>query len=184
MMVWVMSLHTIFGARMRCGGRDVPKFLAHFHKLYFLCIWRWGVTPARIFGTFSPTVSLVYFFTNANALHSELLFRLNIYVLLPSSNIFANLPFLLTFNEKMHFFSLETVPNVWYHHHTIVISWINWFMCIMLYWPFFVILWGLTRRAITLFQHWQHSHGCKQYHDSEGLKHCRHHFLFFVKVPS
>ena len=81
-----------------------PNFLAHFHKLYFLCIWRWGVTPARIFGTFSPTVSLVYFFTNANALHSELLFRLNIYVLLPSSNIFANLPFLLTFNEKMHFF--------------------------------------------------------------------------------
>ena len=105
MMVWVMSLHTIFGTRMRCGGRDVPKFFGTFSQTVFFVYLEMGSYPCPNFWhNFSPTVSLVYFFTNANALHSELPFRLIIYVLLPSSNIFANLPFLLTFNEKMHFF--------------------------------------------------------------------------------
>ena len=50
-----------------------------------------GEAPARIVGTFSPTVFLVYFFTNVNVLYSGLLFRLNIYVSLPSSNILQTL---------------------------------------------------------------------------------------------
>ena len=56
-------------AREGGGGEALPTFL----------------------GTFSPTIFLV---TNENVLNSELLFRLNIYVALPSSSISANLPWI------------------------------------------------------------------------------------------
>ena len=48
------------------------------------------------FGTFLSTVFLTNFFKITNILNSELHFRLNIYAPLPTSNIFASLPFFLT----------------------------------------------------------------------------------------
>ena len=57
------------------GGRSRAQFLARLHKLHFRSIWGWrerGRPGPKFFGTFSSSVFLVYFFTNANVLNSQL----------------------------------------------------------------------------------------------------------------
>ena len=59
-----------------------------------------GHRPSPIFfGTFSPTEVLLYLFKKGKVSNSELLFMLNIYVFLPSSNTFENLPILWAFHS-------------------------------------------------------------------------------------
>ena len=73
----------------------------------------------EFFGTFSPNVFTVYFFTNTNVLNCELLFRLKIYVSLVSSNVFLQtFPFCENVKFRTRLFSPaalgDAVSQIWF----------------------------------------------------------------------
>ena len=78
-------------SRVMWSKRGEDKGTPHYTKHVFFrpLPENGGIGPCPNFlALFSPNVFLVYFFKKANVLNSELLFRLNIYVSLPSSNNF------------------------------------------------------------------------------------------------